>query len=99
MRRREFIALVAAATACPLSAHAQQSGPPRKVGMLMNSSESDPEWQAHIATFRQRLRGLGWVEGRNVRIDVRYSVGDPDHARVSATELIHLAPDVIFSSS
>jgi putative ABC transport system substrate-binding protein len=99
MRRREFISLIAAAAACPPVARAQQSGTPRKVGMLLNSSDDDPEWKAYMETFRQRLRSLRWIEGQNLRIDSRYSVGDPDHARVSATELIRLAPEVILSSS
>jgi putative ABC transport system substrate-binding protein len=100
MRRRDFITLIgSAAAARPLAARAQQSGPPRKVGMLINRGEDDPEYNAYITTFRQRLRGLGWVEGQNLRIDTRFSVGDPDHARVSATELIRLAPDVILSST
>jgi putative tryptophan/tyrosine transport system substrate-binding protein len=99
MRRREFVTLVASAAVCPFGALAQQSGPPRKVGMLLNSAEDDPEWKAWVAIFLQRLRSLGWVEGQNLRIDTRYAVGDLDHARVAATELIRLAPDVILSSS
>ena len=99
MRRRDFITLLGGAAAWPSAARAQQSGPPRKVGIMLNAQENDPEWQAYEAAFRQRLRGLGWVEGHNLRVDTRYSVGDPDHARVAATELIRLAPDVIFSSS
>jgi putative ABC transport system substrate-binding protein len=99
MRRREFISLIAAAAACPPGARAQQSGALRKVGMLMNGADDDPEYKPLVAVFRQRLRGLGWVEGKNLQIDLRWSLGDPDHTRVAATELIRLAPDVIFSSS
>jgi putative ABC transport system substrate-binding protein len=99
MRRREIITLLGGAAAWPLAARAQQQGPLRKVGMLLNGGDDDPEWKAYMATFRQRFRSLGWIEGQNLRIDTRYSVGDPDHARASATELIRLAPDVIFSSS
>jgi putative ABC transport system substrate-binding protein len=100
MRRRDFLTLVGgAAAAWPLAARAQQSGPLRKVGMLMNGNDDDPEYKPLLAVFLQRLRGLGWVEGKNLQIDTRWSLGDPDHTRVSATELIRLAPDVIFSSS
>jgi len=98
MKRREFITLIAAAAACPLGALAQ-TGPLRKLGMLMNSSENDPEYTAYLEGFRQRLRSLGWVEGQNLRTDMRWSGGDPDRARALATELIRLSPDVMFSSS
>jgi putative tryptophan/tyrosine transport system substrate-binding protein len=100
MRRRDFIALLGgAATAWPLAARAQQ-GPLRVVGVLMNGDQSDPEWQAYLAAFRQALRSLGWIERQNLRIETRWSIGDdPNHTRLSATELIQLAPDVILSSS
>jgi putative ABC transport system substrate-binding protein len=98
MRRREFISLIAAAAACPMGARAQ-SGPLRKIGILSNFGEDDPEGKGYIAAFLQRLRSLGWVEGQNLRIDIRRSVGDASQARVGATELIRLSPDVIFSSS
>jgi putative ABC transport system substrate-binding protein len=99
MRRRDFITLLGGATAWPLAAHAQQQGPARKVGILMNGGgDDDQEYKALVAALRQRLRSLGWIEGENLQIDTRYSVGDPDHARVSVTELIRLAPDVILSS-
>src|SRR5437016_2009215 len=96
MKRREFISLIAAATACPLGARAQQ--PMRRIGLLMNGDETDSEWKGWLAAFRQRLRGLGWVEGQNLKIDMRSSVGDPDHARTAVTELLRLSPEVIFSS-
>jgi putative ABC transport system substrate-binding protein len=98
MRRREFISLIAAAAALPLGARAQQPGSLRKVGLLMNSNENDPEWKGYIAAFMQRLRSLGWVEGQNLRVDARWSI-TPDRSRALATELIRLSPDVIFSSS
>jgi putative ABC transport system substrate-binding protein len=99
MKRRDFITLLgAAAAAWPLVARGQQSGPSRRLGMLINYAEADPEYKAWVATFFQGLRSLGWIEGQNLRIDVRRSVGDPESARASATELLRLAPDVIFSS-
>jgi putative ABC transport system substrate-binding protein len=100
LKRREFITLLGgAATAWPLAARAQQGGPLRKVGILSSFIEDDPEGKGYIATFRQRLRSLGWVEGQNLRIDIRGSVGDPNQTRVLATELIRLTPDVIFAMS
>jgi putative ABC transport system substrate-binding protein len=96
MKRREFISLIAAAAVCPLGARAQQSV--RRVGLLMNADQTDSEWTGWLAAFQQRLRGLGWVEGQNLKSDMRYSIGDPDHARPAVTELLRLSPEVIFSS-
>ena len=97
MRRRDFISLLgAAAVAGPLSAHAQQ--PERRIGVLMVFAADDPEAQARLAAFVEGLRQLGWTDGRNVKIDIRWSVGDADRSR-SAEELIALAPDVILAST
>ena len=97
MRRREFISLVgAAAVAGPLAAHAQQ--PERRVAVLMNFPVDDPEGQARLSAFVEGLRQLGWTDGRNVKIEVRWSVGDADRSR-SAEELVALAPDVILASA
>ncbi len=98
MRRREFITLIAGAAAWPLGARAQQPGSLRKVGMLINGDETDPEWKAYLAAFVQGLRSLGSVEGQNLRIEKRLSIGEPTIARESATELLRFSPDVIFSS-
>jgi putative ABC transport system substrate-binding protein len=98
MRRREFITVVGVAAVWPLGVRAQQSGPLRRLGMLVNFAEDDPEYKRWVAAFAQGLRSLGWIEGQNLRIDVRRSVGEPDSARLSVTELLQLAPDVIFSS-
>src|SRR5438094_5395199 len=96
MQRREFITLLGgAAAAWPLAARAQQSSPVRRVGVLMNLAESDPEGQTELTAFRQRIRQLGWVEGHNVQIDYRWTVGSPDRARTMAAELVAIKPDVI----
>ena len=96
MRRREFISLAgAAAVAGPLTAHAQQAE--RRIGVLMSFAADDPEGQARLAAFVEGLQHLGWTDGRNVKIDIRWSVGDADRSR-SAEELVALAPDVIFAS-
>ena len=100
MKRREFIRLLGGgATAWPLLAHAQQTGPARRVGVLMNSIEADPEYRAYLAAFVQGLRTLGWIEGQNLRLDVRWNAGDAERTRISASELLSLSPDVILSSS
>ncbi len=97
MRRREFISLMgAAALAGPLPAQAQQ--PVRRIGVLMAFAADDPEGQARLAAFLEGLRQLGWTDGRNVKIEIRWPVGDAARSR-SAEELVALAPDVILASS
>jgi putative tryptophan/tyrosine transport system substrate-binding protein len=99
MRRRDFIKVVAGAAAIrPMTSHAQQSDRMRRVGVLMNRAASDPQGQARVAAFQQALQKLGWDEGRNVRIDIRWGEDKPDLERKSAAELIALAPDVVLSA-
>jgi putative tryptophan/tyrosine transport system substrate-binding protein len=96
MRRRDFIALLGSvAAAWPLAARAQQAGPVRLVGALINFAESDPSAQPLLAAFRSALSKLGWTEGGNLRIEVRWGAGNPDSIRTSAKELVDLQPDVI----
>jgi putative tryptophan/tyrosine transport system substrate-binding protein len=96
VRRREFIKLVAgAAASLPLSARAQQANGMRRIAALMDTSENNAEGQARIAAFRQGLAQLGWVEGRNIQIDVRW--GDVERTRNFAAEIVHMSPDVIFA--
>src|SRR3954453_19440048 len=99
MRRREFITLVCGATAAsPLIAHAQQSRPVRRVGVLMNMTAEDVEGQARMNAFLQRLQDLGWIEGRNVHVDTRWASGLAGGYRNSSTELIALMPEVILAN-
>jgi putative ABC transport system substrate-binding protein len=95
--RRQFIAFGGAAVACPLAAGAQQPEQMRRVGMLMNMAEDNPEGQAFVAAFEQVLRQSGWTD-RNVRIDIRWGANDVDLDGKFATELVALAPDVILAS-
>jgi putative ABC transport system substrate-binding protein len=98
IQRREFIVtLGGAAAAWPLAARAQPDGRMRRIGVLMNLPSDDPEGMARLAAFLQGLQELGWVVGRNVRIDYRWSTGDADRIRGYATELVALAPDVILA--
>jgi ABC-type uncharacterized transport system substrate-binding protein len=100
MRRREFITLLGGATAAwPLAVRAQQPEPMRRIGVLMNVVENDPEGQVRRAVFVQRLKELGWIEGRNVRFDFRGGAGEGDLYRQYATELVALSPDVIFATA
>ena len=99
MRRREFITLLAgAAAAWPLAARAQQGGRMRRVGVLQNLASDDPAEQARLMAFGQGLQELGWTIGRNVRIENRWSAGDPERIRRNTEEMVALAPDVILAS-
>ena len=98
MRRREFITLLggAAATAWPLAALAQQPDKVRRIGVLMGFAESDPVAQAYSVAIRDGLHKLGWIEGGNIRIDIRWARADDAEARQRfAKELVALQPDVI----
>jgi putative tryptophan/tyrosine transport system substrate-binding protein len=98
VKRREFITLLGGAAAWPLAAGAQQAERIRRIGVLMDFPEDDPESQARIAAFLQGLQESGWSVGRNTRIEYRLSAGDADRMRRYATELVALAPDVILAS-
>src|SRR5262245_49614316 len=95
MKRREFITLLGGAAAWPLAARAQQPERMRRIGVLMNGAATETIPQSHVAEFVQGLRQLGWSEGRNLHIDVRWNAGDAALARIYAAQLIGLTPDVI----
>jgi len=95
MRRREFIEVLSGAAAWPIAARAQQDGRVRRIGILDVSDGTDPLIQTRWRGTREALAKLGWVEGRNVRFDVRLSASDPDRRRMYVDELLRLAPDVI----
>jgi putative ABC transport system substrate-binding protein len=96
MQRREFITLLGgAAAAWPLAARAQRTDRVRRIGVLTGTAADDPEAQARHAAFLQGLEQLGWIDGRNVRIDARWTAGNTANTRKYAKELVALAPDVI----
>ena len=95
MRRREFITLIGGGAAWPLVARAQQTERMRRIGALMNRVADDPEAQARLKALVQGLNQCGWVEGRNVRMDVRWTAGVADRFHTYAAELVALMPDVI----
>jgi putative ABC transport system substrate-binding protein len=99
MRRREFIAGLGSAAALSLSAHAQQPDRVRRLGVLTSYNESDPEAKAILSEFMKGLAELGWTDGRNLRMDVRWTGGSVDRARIYAKELVDLQPEVILSQS
>jgi hypothetical protein len=100
MKRREFITLLSgAAAAWPIAARALQGEQIRRIGVVMAYAESDPNGQIQVMAFRQQLRKLGWIEGRNIRIDFRYASDDPTRVRALAAELLGLKPDLMVSNS
>jgi ABC-type uncharacterized transport system substrate-binding protein len=97
MRRRDFIvATVGSALARPNLARAQQNGRIRRIAALMPFTATDAQAQARNAAFLQGLQQLGWTVGRNIQIDYRWSAGNVDDTRKYASELVALAPDIIF---
>ena len=100
MRRRDFIALLGGAAASwPLGARAQQSNRLRLVGVLFAMAPSDPEAEMRVKAFETGLRELGWVEGRNMRLEYRWAPRDAGLLLSQATELVGLGPDVILATS
>jgi ABC-type uncharacterized transport system substrate-binding protein len=100
MRRREFVTLVGgAAVSWPITSHAQQSDKTRLIGVLMGYAESDRTARSEVAALRGGLAKLGWTEGSNLRIALRWGNADPDRIGTFAKELIDLRPDVILSQS
>jgi putative tryptophan/tyrosine transport system substrate-binding protein len=98
LKRRDFITLLGGAAAWPVSARAQQGERVRRVGVLMNGAEGDPVYRAYVAAFVQTLQRLGWREGQNFRIDVRWPTADRKRIGAAAAELVGMSPDVILSS-
>src|SRR5262249_44169243 len=96
IKRRSFISLLGGAAAWPVAARAQQQGERvRRIGVLLSLEESDPEAKAQLSGFMQGLAELGWIEGRNLRMEVRWGGGDVDRIRTFAKDLVALQPDVI----
>ena len=99
MRRREFMGLLGGLAAIPLSAYAQQAGEMRRIAVLLALAENDPETQDRVKSFQQGMRELGWIEGRNIRIDYRFAAGRRDRLQTYISELVAAAPEVILVNS
>jgi putative ABC transport system substrate-binding protein len=99
MRRREFIAALAGATAWPLAARAQRPERVRLIGLLMGFAEGDPAAQSLVTAFRSALTKLGWMEGSNLRIEIRWGNGSAARIGTFARELVNLRPDVILGQT
>ncbi|MBX9825492.1 MAG: ABC transporter substrate-binding protein [Xanthobacteraceae bacterium] len=98
MRRRAFIAALGGLAALPFAALAQ-SDRRRLIGMLLSQAEGDQEAKHRIAALREGLQKLGWTEGRNIRIELRYAGGSADRMRAYAEDLAKLNPDILFASA
>jgi putative ABC transport system substrate-binding protein len=98
IRRREFITLLGGAAAWPLAASAQQPARMRRIGVLMYSDENDPVWKPYVSAFTQAFAGLGWSDGRNLRMDLRWPGPDISRIRTLAQELVGLQPDIILTT-
>ena len=99
IRRREFISLLGGTIAWPMASLAQQDDRARRIGVLTNGFENDHVQQARWATLREGLAKFGWIDGRNLRIDIRWGAGDPERLAAHATELVTFAPDVIVADA
>jgi putative tryptophan/tyrosine transport system substrate-binding protein len=99
MRRRDFVGAVIGALALPIMARAQQSNRVRHVGVLLNVSKDDLTAQRFVAAFRQALQEMGWQDGRDVAIDVRWGAGNRERYRQHAVELVSLASEVIVAAT
>ena len=100
LTRRDLIALLGGGVAAwPALAHAQPAGPARVIGVLLGYASSNPAAQSRVAAFRDALAKLGWTEGHNLRIELRWAEGNADRIGTLAKELVDLRPDAIFGST
>jgi putative tryptophan/tyrosine transport system substrate-binding protein len=99
MRRREFVAGLGSAAAWPVVARAQQGERMRRIGVLMANDENDPVGKTFVSAFTRALADLGWTDGRNVGMDVRWTGGDINRTRELAQELVGLQPDIIVANT
>ena len=95
MRRRAFIAGLGSAAAWPVVGLAQQLERARRVGVLLSFDENDPLWKPRLSAFTHALADLGWTDGRNLRMDLRWGGGDSNRIRALAQELVGLQPNII----
>src|SRR6516164_5763070 len=97
IRRRNFITLFGGAAAWPIAARAQQGERVRRIGVHMAGDENDPANKTRLSAFTQALAGLGWIDGRNLRMDLRWAGDNNNRTRALAQELVSLKPDAILA--
>jgi putative ABC transport system substrate-binding protein len=95
MRRREFIATVGGAAACPLMARAQEVQRVRRIALFPLAAENDPEARDYVGAFRESLAKLGWIDGQNIQIDIRWQSGEAGRLQADVVDALGLSPDVI----
>jgi putative tryptophan/tyrosine transport system substrate-binding protein len=98
VKRRDFVALGAAVALAPLAARAQQSERVRTIGILLNADETEIDAQQRLVAFRRGMNALGWVEGKNFRVEMRWGRGDRDLVQSHAQDLVRIAPEVILTN-
>jgi putative ABC transport system substrate-binding protein len=98
-RRKFVVALAGAAASWPIAARAQQGDRMRRIGVLIGGDENDPLLKARISAFTQTLAGLGWTDGRNMRLDLRWYGADINRMRALAQGLVGLQPDIIVTNN
>jgi putative tryptophan/tyrosine transport system substrate-binding protein len=99
MNRRDFIVGLGGAVAWPLTASAQQGDRVRRIGVLMAGDENDPEGKRRLSAFTQAIADMGWTDGRNVRMDLRWAANDINRIRALARELVGLQPAIILTGT
>ena len=99
MQRREFIVILGSATVWPLASLAQSPDRMRRIGVVLAYAEDDPNGRTQIDAFRDELRTLGWIEGSNITIDVRYAKDNVARIREAAADLLRQMPDLMVSNS
>jgi putative ABC transport system substrate-binding protein len=99
LRRRDFITSLGGAAAWPLAARAQEGDRLRRIGVVIGGDENDPLWKTRLSAFTQALADLGWTDGRNLQIDLRWGLGDINRIRSLAQELVDLQPDIIMTGT
>ena len=98
MKRRDFITLLGGAASWPLAVRAQPAERMRRIGVLLQATKSDLEFQPRLKAFLGGLEPFGWTEGRNLKLEYRWAGGNADDIRRHATELVVLAPDVLVAA-
>src|SRR5215468_4588226 len=99
MNRRNFITLLASAAAWPLAVRAQQGNRLRRIGVLVPGDENDPVWKTRVSALTKALADLGWTDGRNVRMDLRWAGADNNRIQALGKELVGSQPDIIVAGS